>query len=174
MRELIIGCGQKTKAKVIPLPHRKRGGQVKYSKPTTLDINKDHKPDVVWDLESIPLPFEDNSFDEIHAYEILEHTGNQGDYAFFFAQFSDFHRILKPGGHLFATVPRFDSVWAWGDPSHKRIINRGSLVFLSQDEYEKQVGVTAMSDFRYLYKADFEVVASGKNEHNYNFILKAV
>jgi len=106
----------------------------------------------------------------------LEHTGAQGDWRFFFAQFSEFYRILKADGLLFATVPAWTGVWAWGDPGHRRVINEGTLVFLSQREYREQVGVTPMTDFRHWYKADFETVAHVMDETNYTFkfILKAL
>ncbi|HLY46440.1 MAG TPA: methyltransferase domain-containing protein [Stellaceae bacterium] len=139
----------------------------------TLDHNDDHKPDHIWDLEKIPLPFEENHFDEIHAYEVLEHTGAQGDWRFFFAQWSDFWRILKPDGLFHATVPMWNSIWAWGDPSHRRVINSGTLVFLSQAQYQRQVGKTPMSDFRFCYQADFEPVYHKETEHQYLFILRA-
>ncbi len=104
--ELPIGCGSKY-VKAIHFNERPHRNNL-----VTLDINRDHRPDVVWDLNPLPLPFADNSFDEIHAYEVLEHTGVQGDYRFFFAQFSDFWRILKPGGVLIGTVPLPTSPWA--------------------------------------------------------------
>jgi SAM-dependent methyltransferase len=140
----------------------------------TLDLNAEHHPDVVWNLEHLPLPFADDEFDEIHAYEVLEHTGAQGDHVFFFAQFSELWRILKPGGALVGTCPARDSPWAWGDPSHKRIVQPESFVFLDQSEYAKQVGVTAMSDFRYLYRADFERAHLEVADGTFAFVLKAV
>jgi hypothetical protein len=36
-----------------------------------LDPNTKPAPMVLWDLRDLPLPFPDNSFDEIHAYEVL-------------------------------------------------------------------------------------------------------
>lgn len=125
-------------------------------------------------MNALPLPFEDNSADEIHAYEVLEHCGRQGDYKFFFAQFADFWRILKPGGYFCGTVPRHDSPWAWGDPSHTRVILAESLTFLRQPEYAAQVGVTSMSDFRAIYKADFDIVYTLQGEHQLEFVLTAV
>ena len=141
---------------------------------TTLDYNEDHKPDVVWDLMNLPLPFEDHKFDEIHAYEVLEHLGQQGDYKLFFAQFSEFWRLLKPKGYFFATCPSRNSVWALGDPSHTRIIQLEQLVFLSQEQYRIQVGKTPMSDFRNIYKADFETVFQEDDGETIRFVLQAV
>lgn len=166
--ELLIGCGQVLIKKVFI------EGRREWGKLTTLDINADHKPDVVWDLTKLPLPFEDDSFDEIHAYEVLEHTGAQGDYRFFFAQFTDFWRILKPGGLLIGTCPLPTSVWAWGDPSHTRIVQKEQFVFLDQTQYTAQVGRSAMSDFRYLYKADFAPVHLVEKDEVLQFILQAV
>jgi len=171
MKELIIGCGKNRDKKMFGL-----NGDDTYHNPITLDINPDVKPDCLWDLEDIPLPFPDNEFDEIHAYEVLEHTGNQGDYKFFFNQFTDFWRILKKDGLLIAGVPQYDSIWAWGDPSHKRIINLGSLLFLSQEEYVKQIDndKSPMTDFRYMYKADLKLVTYQEINNNLLFILRAI
>lgn len=167
--ELIIGCGGKRGKKM----HRP-GTSEEFTDLHTLDINPDHKPDTVWDLERLPLPFADDTFDEIHAYEVLEHTGRQGDYRFFFAQWSEFWRILKPGGSFFGTVPLQNSRWTWGDPSHTRIITAEQFVFLDQTEYSRQVGVTAMSDFRWLYKADFSIEFTTERSGSLYFALNAV
>lgn len=165
--ELLLGCGSH-RAKKLHEP-----GNTEWKQLVTLDYNEDHDPDVVHDLEIFPYPFKHDAFDEIHAYEVLEHTGNQGDYRFFFKQFEELYRILKPGGKLYASVPRWDSVWAWGDPSHKRILNEGSLAFLSQDAY-KQVGTTAMSDFRNIYQGNFELLYKNLTDHQFWFILRAI
>ena len=45
------------------------------------------------------LPFEDNTFDCIVTSEVLEHIQND------VTAISEFHRVLKPGGTLAATVP---------------------------------------------------------------------
>lgn len=167
-RELLIGCGRSRVKRLGTSPT-----DVAWNNLTTLDNNPDHKPDCVWDLEKLPLPFMADVFDEIHAYEVLEHTGTQGDYRFFFKQFSDFWRILKPGGILFATVPSLKSVWAWGDPSHTRVITLEQLGFLHQPNYTANIGKTTMSDFRHIYKADFTPVLLNDNGESFVFALKA-
>ena len=169
MKELIIGCGNKKDEMAINL-----NGKTQCENPLTLDIDPDCKPDCLWDLEDIPLPFPDNEFDEIHAYEVLEHTGTQGDYKFFFNQFADFWRILKPNGLFCCSVPNWDGMGAWGDPSHKRIINELTLMFLSQKAYKSQVGKTPMADFRYLYKSDFNIIFKEKTLHRLAFVLEAI
>lgn len=166
--ELLIGAGSARDKRVFTQ------GKEQWEDLITLDNNPHHKPEVLWDLTRLPLPFEDNQFDEIHAYEVLEHTGNQGDYRFFFAQFSEFWRILKPDGKLFGSCPHWKSVWAWGDPSHTRVIQKEQFMFLSQQEYKNQIGKTPMSDFRYIYEADFETEMAQETEVHLLFALRAV
>lgn len=167
--ELLIGCGDQ-RSKRLSMP----GVDTEWSNLTTLDVSERCKPDVLWDLNNVPLPFDDNSFDEIHAYEVLEHTGTQGDWRFFFRQFQDFWRIMKPGALFIATCPMWDSPWAWSDPGHSRIISRHTLAFLSQSEYEAQVGKTPMTDYRDVYSGNFETIGVHEEEHNFGFVLKAI
>lgn len=165
--QLLIGCGSSRSKKLSV------SGRSDWDGLVTLDHEECHKPDVVHDLNYACLPFDNDTADEIHAYEVLEHTGSQGDYKFFFEQFSDFWRVLKNGGMLFGTVPLPNSVWAWGDPSHTRIVQKESFVFLNQPAYA-QVGITPMSDFRSIYKADFDIIYSKENGECFEFALQAV
>jgi SAM-dependent methyltransferase len=169
MPELLIGAGKRHHKQLV-WEDRKEWNDL-----ITLDFNADHKPDVVHDIERLPLPFCNDLFDEIHAYDVLEHVGAQGDWRFFFDQWSDFWRILKPGGLFMAISPHHSSPWAWGDPGHTRIVGEEVLTFLHQPNYEKQVGVSPMSDYRFYYKADFDLVYSRVNQgSNYCFVLRAV
>lgn len=171
MSELLLGCGNNRK-KVIAQP-----GNTDWHDLTTLDLDPNCGADIEWDIERMPLPFEDERFDEIHAYHVLEHTGRQGDYRFFFAQWSEFWRILKPGGMVCGVVPSPRSPWVWGDPGHVRHLPPEALTFLDQSEYTKQVGVTAFADYRYLYKADFEPVWHEIREDGggqFFFVMRAV
>jgi SAM-dependent methyltransferase len=167
-RDLLIGCGTR-RERVIAAGGRKEWGEL-----VTLDNVATHKPDVLHDLREPRLPFDDDSFDELHAYEVLEHLGPQGDARCLLGQFADYWRVLKPGGLLCGTCPSWKSVWAWGDPSHTRIISSATLVFLSQAEYTKQIGKTPMSDFREFYRADFEPETIWENDAQLAFVLRAV
>jgi ubiquinone/menaquinone biosynthesis C-methylase UbiE len=62
-----------------------------------LAFNEDFKPDVVGDLRQMPFP--SGEFDSILNNEVLEHIDDT------YSVFSEFHRVLKPGGYLCITVP---------------------------------------------------------------------
>ena len=130
MRELVLGCGPRPR-RYIHLP----GKGEEFVNPTLLDVDPHVGADVVHDLNTLPYPFEDGTFDEIHAYNVLEHTGRQGDWRFFFAQFNELARVTHVGGILCAAVPSLASVWLWGDPGHTRAITREQLMFLDRDVY---------------------------------------
>ena len=170
--ELLIGCGNR-RDKLLVVEELMPSHWVEL---VTLDIDEDLKPrpDYIHDLEDLPLPFDDDMFDEIHAYEVLEHTGQQGDWRFFFNQFYEFWRILKPGGLFVGTTPMWDGIWAWGDPGHKRIISSANLVFLSHKEYKIQVGNGGMTDYRKYWDGDFELVAAKETGDTFGFVMRAL
>jgi SAM-dependent methyltransferase len=168
MGQLLIGCGS-SRRRIVQQP----GQSDVFDDVTTMDSNPAHHPDVVWDLNTRPLPFADDSFDEIHAYEVLEHVGRQGDYLGFFAEFSDYWRILKPGGWLCGTVPMWNSKWAWGDPGHTRVFCRDTFTFLEQPTYA-QVGTTVITDYRQVYRADFDFTFCREQGDSLAFVLRAV
>lgn len=167
--ELLVGSGSTDHSKRLFHPSRPE-----WTNRVTLDINPDHKPDVVWDLTKRPLPFEDNTFDEIHAYDVLEHLSQQGDWRSFFDEWTEWWRILKPDGLVFATSPSMHSPWAWGDPGHTRIIGPECLTYLFQPEYTKQIGTSRMSDYRFYYKADFDPVHMKYEGDDFAYGLRAV
>ena len=184
-KELLIGSGH-ARDKRLKVPSRPEDD---WACLTTLDCNPDVKPDYVWDLDKIPWAapganyilgnwrqLSPSHYDEIHAYEVLEHLGRQGDARSFFAHFSEIWRLLKPNGYLCATVPSRHSPWTWGDPSHTRLITLESLTFLDQSEYIRQCDgkLSPMSDFRNIYKADFRLCCQEDDNKTFAFVLQAV
>lgn len=164
MKELLLlGCGHDKN------PRLRLEGDTNPFSIITLDMNKACEPDVVFQLGSRQLPFDEGRFDEVHAYEVLEHLGRQGDWRSFFKEFEDYWRVLKPGGLLIATVPHHTSMWAWGDPGHTRVITAGTLSFLDRTRY----GKPPMTDYRAWYNADFEPVYIKEDTEHMTFAIKA-
>lgn len=203
-RELLIGCGHSREKRIVPNVNRRSWTEL-YTLDNNTACEPDYICDLarmtmgpsagerffrvtpnapIADLERLITPigervsgdmFHSNTFDEIHAYEVLEHIGAQGDFVQFFAQFRELWRILKPSGFLCATVPDYRSIWAFGDPGHTRVISAASLVFLSQRQYKNQLGKTAMSDYYYLLApADFEILNCRTEGEQMRFVLRAI
>lgn len=66
----------------------------------------------VHNLEELPLPFADNTFDFIMASHVIEHIKNWTELL------KDLHRILKPRGCLHIKVPHGQCRAAIADPTH--------------------------------------------------------
>lgn len=169
-RELLLGCGNSREKKLYSPDTDSEWHDL-----VTLDISPACEPHVVHDLNVLPYPFQDEEFDSIYAFEVLEHLGRQGDADFFFAQFSELYRIIKPDGLLFGSCPLPNSPWAFGDPSHTRIVSVESFAFLDQSNYAKHVGKTTMTDFRSIYKANWVLSWAHQTPEGLQmFALKAV
>lgn len=187
-RELLLGCGHKKDKRVIP------SGVREWRNVTTVDINPACDPDVIADLDAYdwpapgrkyatwqrepnvnaPFAWLDGSYDEIHAYEVMEHLGTQGDFRVFFYFMSRIWRLLKPDGMFCATTPSRYSPWLWGDPGHRRAILPQTLIFLDRTEYRRQLGHTAMSDYRAWFDGDFRIHHSADDRTTHSFILQAM
>jgi SAM-dependent methyltransferase len=141
-RYLLIGCGD-ARDKRVAFPSDAEVGQgspepdFSGGELVTLDADPEVGADIVHDLDVLPYPLDDDAFDEIHAYEVLEHCGTQGDAKFFFGQFRELWRALKPGGYLMISVPMWNDAIAWAVPDHRRVLPEGAFGFLDA-EYEQQ------------------------------------
>ena len=123
------------------------------------------------DLNVFPYPWPSEMFDEIHAYEVLEHTGSQGDGEFFFAQFNELWRITKPGGYLVISVPMWDAEVAWAVPDHKRVLPPGAFGFLTKEYYE-DIGKPGYGDYRHLLKECYwTAIGKQEGEEQLNVVL---
>ena len=92
---------------------------------TKLDLAPLPNVDVVHDLDDIPLPFEDASFDHIECFDILEHVREFPDVM------REMHRITAPGGRVHITGPHFTSyTWAT-DPTHRRAFAINTFEFFA-------------------------------------------
>ena len=170
MKCLLLGAGTNRDKRIIPPGSTKEWGEL-----TTVDLQD---ADIIHDLNVFPYlfnsPYWDNEdlYDEIHAYEILEHLGTQGDFKFFFDQFNELHRWLKPGGFLCISVPLPTSIWAFGDPGHTRVLPKTVFSFLTEGHYD-QLGKTACADYRHMIKGYWTIEAMSESKELLCVILRA-
>lgn len=113
-------------------------------------------------------------YNEIHAYEVLEHFGEQGNVSHFFNTFNNLWDVLVPEGLLIGSSPGGFGKWVWGDPGHTRMISHEQLGFLTKEHY-KQLGKTTSSDYRDLLDGHWwEILHSDSEPNKFEFALKKV
>lgn len=202
MRILFLGAGYSSARRIAPEHDEGRTyREAGWPMPTgaeifTLDKNPAAAPHILADLERFdcnnrwsvddvrrPVDLErspegtawtlrSSYYDEVHAYEILEHIGAQGDVTTFYLQMNELWRILKPGAHLCGTVPSAHSPWAWGDPGHTRILPPQVWAFVDRGVYFPTQPPS--SDYRHLSHCDFRVISSWDGGYTHSFCLEAV
>jgi SAM-dependent methyltransferase len=92
-------------------------GSSKYPGATGIDISPDTEANLVADLDQLPWPLDDNSFDQILAQDVIEHLERPIDAV------TEMHRIGRPGARIQLRTPHFSSALAYGDPTHRHVLS---------------------------------------------------
>ena len=89
---------------------------------------RENKDKNIYNIDLIvdPIPFKDNFFDYVTAYDFIEHIPRiiytpQRKFPFVDLM-SEIYRVLKPGGKFLSHTPAFPYPPAWRDPTHVNII----------------------------------------------------
>lgn len=122
---LNLGCGYDHKPGYVNIDNRAEVG-----------------PDLIFDALDI-FPFDDNSVDEIRAYDFLEHIPIGQT----IKVITEIWRVLKPGGLFESFTPSTDGRGAFQDPTHVSFWNRNSWLYYSDPGCRTLYGI----------KADFEI-----------------
>jgi SAM-dependent methyltransferase len=80
--------------------------------------------DVIHDLDVLPYPFEDDSFNVVIARHVLEHLEAPLDVL------AELHRITRAGGLVAVITPHFSSPTSWTDPTHRHHFSSESFDYL--------------------------------------------
>jgi SAM-dependent methyltransferase len=95
-----------------------------------VDLRASTRPDVVHDLNLRPWPFDDNAFDEVVAYDVIEHLDDV------VATMEEIHRVSAAGGVVKVTVPHFSSSNAFTDITHRHFFSAFSFhYFTGENEF---------------------------------------
>jgi hypothetical protein len=138
--KLNLGCGNKTIEGFVNVD--------KYPTSTT---------DVVFDLETVPWPWESNCVDEARFIHSLEHMGRDTDT--YLNIVKEIYRICKNGAVVVVHVPhpRHDNYL--GDPTHVRPITPQSLTLFDKQKNDEWVagGISAATPLAHYLGVDFYI-----------------
>jgi SAM-dependent methyltransferase len=126
-RMLDIGCGK----------HKVAGA-------TGLDWIGATDADVFCDLTKFPWPLEANSFDEIFAYNVMEHLPNA------VATMEEIHRVGRDGALVHIKTPHFAGLESWEDPTHVHHFSLESFDYFCKGS--RHVGHYSKCEFRVVGK----------------------
>jgi hypothetical protein len=107
-RVLNVGCGKKK------LPNA-----------LNADISPIVSPDIVLDVNRRPWPLPDGWFEEVHAYDVVEHIEDVVSF------FEEVHRICSPGAIVHITVPHYSCSNAFTDPTHRHYFGLRSFDYVT-------------------------------------------
>ena len=122
MNKLNLGCGKDL-----------RKGYI------NCDIADNVGAEKVFDMEQ-GIPFEDNYFDGVLAYNCLEQISSPKKFVFVI---NEIYRILKPGGKLILRVPNVRDICAFQDVFDILKFNTDSFSYMDIDSYRyKEFGMS--------------------------------
>jgi len=103
-----------------------------------IDMRPETNPDLVLDVTK-GLPHEDNSVEEVRAFDFLEHVPLGQTVPLM----EEIYRVLKPGGKFEHFTPSTDGRGAFQDPHHKSFWNLNSWLYFMDDEHRNLYGIKA-------------------------------
>jgi predicted SAM-dependent methyltransferase len=132
-----------------------------------IDIAKIDGVDIVMDLEKFPWDLKDNSADELWCSNYVEHTPD------IIAFMEECCRILKTGGKMTIIAPYYNSMRAWQDPTHKRVISEATFLYYNKKwrDENKLSHYNIKADFDYTYGYFFTPLWASRNEEARSFAV---
>lgn len=138
-KHLDIGCGRKPRN---PYQYNQLSG-IDIYRHSNLDDSIDFK---LANLSIQPIPFEDQYFDAISAFDVIEHiprvlpNGDNGTRFPFLDLMNEIWRVLKFNGMFYAITPAYPRPEAFQDPTHVNIITKNTHEYFCGKCYAKDYG----------------------------------
>lgn len=113
--------------------------------------------DLVYNLDRYPYPFEDNTFEEVNAHNVLEHLSD------IIKPMEEIWRISKPKAKIIIEVPPFYSHCAADDPTHKVFFTYVTFDYFRPEDY-----------LNYMTKARFNILQKKITFHKWLSFLNPI
>jgi hypothetical protein len=120
--KLNLGCGRKLIASAV-----------------NVDISPEVGADLVYDLNRRPWPLDADRFNEVYAYDVIEHCDDV------IATMEEVHRVCRNKALVRITVPHFSCANAFTDPTHRNFFGYASFHYVTG---EHQLSFYTKSRFR--------------------------
>jgi hypothetical protein len=122
-----------------------------------LNVDKFGTPDLKWDLEQFPWPWETSSVSDVVMNHVLEHLGREMNV--YFGIVKELYRVCRDGGVIQIAVPHPRHDDFLNDPTHVRPITAASWDLFSKAKNrewrERHVSNTPLGEY---LDVDFEIV----------------
>ena len=93
-----------------------------------IDKSPNSQADIIRDFAKRGIPFQDNYFDEVWCFDVIEHIENYEDLIF---TFNEIWRVLKPGGIFRFTTPNGVDA-SFSHMTHNRAFTAGAFEYLKK------------------------------------------
>lgn len=121
-----------------------------------VDVEKKCNPDQVVNLEVTPWPYDDNFFEQIHAYNILEHLGTSP--GIFTNVVKEMYRVSQPGAIWNIQVPHHRCDLHWDDYTHVRTLTPKTFRMFDQEfNFQTIERKLSESTFGIYHNVDLEI-----------------
>jgi ubiquinone/menaquinone biosynthesis C-methylase UbiE len=100
-----------------------------------IDVMPLNGVDIIWDLETFPWTFPDNSVSEIYCSHFVEHVED------LIKIMNEIYRVCKHSATVHIIAPYYTSIGASQDPTHKRSISEMTFLYFDKN-WRQQNGLT--------------------------------
>ncbi len=92
-----------------------------------VDLVASTKPDIVHNLDVFPWPLPSDHFEEVRAYDVVEHLDN------IISVMEEIHRVCRKRAKLKITVPHYSCANAFTDITHRHYFSVNSFNYFTGD-----------------------------------------
>ena len=102
----------------------------------SIDYFTENKTTYRHNLDNIPWPIKNKTYDIVYSSHVLEHVNNLAE------SIDEIYRILKKDGITIIKMPHGSCGYAWGHPTHKRVAATNTFNYFGsyEEKYNKTKG----------------------------------